>query len=173
MADELADAEPRKSTADTAHSTPDRYIGNLLLPLIVLAIAAVCFAQTLKFPEAVEDVGPAGVPYLWMAFTALFCVMLIVQAIRRTLPPDPVPGKIGFVILFALWLAAYLVAIESVGYYTSTFVFLMVSMYVLSYRNYLIMLAVTLCWLVFAYVVFGHFLYIQLPEGPLLQLLVG
>ena len=152
---------------------PDRYIGNLLLPLVVLALAAICFVQTLDFPGGDGDVGPAGVPYLWIAFTVVFCVILIVQAILRKMPPDPVPGRIGFVILFAVWLVAYLAAIESVGYYLSTFVFLVVSMYVLTYRNYAIMVAIAVGWLVFAYAVFAQLLYIQLPQGPLMRLLTG
>ncbi|MDH3740366.1 MAG: tripartite tricarboxylate transporter TctB family protein [Hyphomicrobiales bacterium] len=151
----------------------ERYIGNLLLPLIVLALVAVGFVQTLEFPQPGEDVGPAGVPYLWMFFAALFCGMLIVQAALKKLPPDPIPGRIGFVVLFAAWLAVYLVAIQGVGYYLSTFVFLLVSMYVLTYRNYAVMMAVTVSWLVFAYVVFDQLLFIQLPKGPLMQLLFG
>lgn len=151
----------------------ERYIGNLLLPVIVLALAGVCFAQTFDFPGGGEDVGPAGVPYLWIGFISLFCVMLIIQVIMRKMPPDPIPGRIGFVILFAGWLAAYLMAIESIGYYVSTFIFLIVSMYILTYRNYLVMFGVAISWLVFAYVVFAQLLFIQLPEGPLLRLVLG
>ena len=157
---------------DTPEASAERDIGTLLLPLVVLALVAVFYVETLDFPTS-EDVGPAGVPYLWMAFTAFFCVVLIVQALRRTLPPDPKPGRIGFVIVFAGWLVMYLAAIESVGYFVSTFVFLVVSMYVLTYRNALIMVAVATVWVVFAYFVFAEFLFIPLPTGPLARLLLG
>lgn len=170
MTDKTDNAEADSSAEELG---PERYIGNLLLPLIVLALVAISFVQTLDFPQPGQDVGPAGVPYLWMLFAAFFCVMLIGQAALKKMPPDPIPGRIGFVILFAGWLAVYLVAIQSVGYYLSTFVFLIVSMYILTYRNYAVMLAVTVIWLVFAYVVFGQLLFIQLPEGPLMQLLFG
>jgi hypothetical protein len=60
----------------------ERYIGNLLLPLIVLALAAVCFVQALDFRTG-DDVGPAAVPYLWSVFLVVFCVALIVQAVLR------------------------------------------------------------------------------------------
>ncbi len=173
MSDELKPADWQDVAEPAPETDPERYIGNLLLPVVVLALAAVFFVQTLDFPDGGEDVGPAGVPYLWIGFCAFFCVVLIVQAILRKLPPDPKPGRIGFVILFAGWLAVYLTAIENIGYYTSTFVFLLVSMYVLTYRHYAIMLGVTVSWLVFAYIVFAKVLYIQLPTGPLTRMFLG
>ena len=170
-----ANTEPDLSKAVPKGSSdnPERYIGNLLLPVTVLLLAIVCFVQTLDFPDAGEDVGPAGVPYLWIGFTVFFCVLLIVQAVRRTMEPDPKPGRIGFVLGFALWLVIYLAAIETIGYFVSTFVFLVVSMYVLGYRNYLIMLGISLVWLAFAYFVFARLLYIPLPVGPLLDRVIG
>jgi putative tricarboxylic transport membrane protein len=170
-----ANTEPDMSEAVLTDSAdnPERYIGNLLLPVIVLLLAIVCFVQTFEFPDAGEDVGPASVPYLWIAFTAFFCVVLIVQAVRRTMEPDPKPGRIGFVIVFTLWLVIYLAAIETVGYFVSTFMFLVVSMYVLGYRNYLVMLGISMVWLVFAYFVYARLLYIPLPVGPLLNWAIG
>ena len=150
----------------------ERYIGNLLLPLIILALAAVCFVQALDFPTG-DDVGPAAVPYLWIGFLVVFCVALIVQAVLRKGKPDPVPGKIGFVILFVCWLVVYLAAIESVGCFVSSFLFLVGSMYALTYRNHLVIFAVASGWLIFSYVVFAKFLFIPLPIGPLLQPLLG
>ena len=163
--------EPSKTGSTETGDTPsaeERYTGNLLLPVAILAMAAVCLVQTFDFPGGDGDVGPAGVPYLRIGFTALFCLMLIIEAIRHKMPPDPVPGRFGFVIAFVGWLAAYLIAIQTIGYYASTFGFLGVSMHVLGYRNYPVMLAVTLAWLVFAYMVFARLLYIPLPVGPLL-----
>ncbi|MHC4179756.1 MAG: tripartite tricarboxylate transporter TctB family protein, partial [Planctomycetota bacterium] len=113
--------------------------------------------------------GPAAVPYLWMFFTSIFCAALVVQAATRRSKPDPVPGKIGFVILFVGWLVAYLAAIETIGYFVSSFVFLVGSMYVLTYRNHLVIFAVATGWVIFAYFVFAQFLFIPLPIGPLLQ----
>jgi len=171
MANKIKDDAAGAAPDQEKVKDPERYIGNLLLPTTILALAGICLVQTFDFPGGGEDVGPAGVPYLWIGFTALFCVMLIIQVILRKMPPDPIPGRIGFVILFAGWLAVYLIAIENIGYYVSTFIFLMVSMYVLTYRNYLIMLTVSVGWLVFAYLVFAQLLFIQLPEGPLFRLL--
>ena len=159
---------------DTTASENDKesYIGNLLLPLIILALAAVCFTQSLDFPSG-EDVGPAVVPFLWIGFTVVFCVALIVQAILRKGKPDPVPGKIGFVLLFVCWLVVYLAAIETIGYFLSSFIFLVGSMYVLTFRRHVIIFTVSIGWLVFSYIVFAKLLFIPLPIGLVLQPLLG
>ncbi len=149
-------------------AAPERYVGNLLLPLLILMLAGVCFVQTFDFPGG-EDVGPAAVPYLWMAFTGIFCVVLMVQAATRRGKPDPVPGKVGFVILFVAWLVVYLAAIDTVGYFVSSFVFLVGSMYALTYRNHAVIFGVAAGWVAFSYFVFAQFLFIPLPVGPLLQ----
>ena len=143
-------------------------IGNLLIPLILLVIAAIYFVESLGYPEQ-EDVGPAAVPHLWILFTSVFCVYLIVRSARGRGKPDPVPGRIGFVAAFAVALMAYLAAIETIGYFVSTFVFLIGSMYAMTYRNFVVMGCVAVGWLVFSYFVFVKLLYIPLPIGPLLS----
>ncbi len=113
-------------------------LGNLLIPLVLVVVSAAYFVETLDYPE-LEDVGPAAVPHLWILFTTIFCAYLIVQSARGKGTADPKPGHIGFVAVFALWLVAYLAAIETIGYFVSTFVFLGGSMYMMAYRNLPIM----------------------------------
>jgi len=155
-------------TAGADSDSKDTYIGNLMLPLIILALGGICYVQTLDFPTG-EDVGPAVIPYLWIGFASFFSVSLIVQAALRKGKADPKPGKIGFVILFIGWIVVYLVAIEPVGYFVSSFLFLIGSMYALTYRNHGVIFSVAVGWLIFSYFVFAKFLFIPLPIGPLLQ----
>ncbi|CCQ74351.1 membrane protein of unknown function [Magnetospira sp. QH-2] len=138
-----------------------------MLPLVLLMMCGVLFAQALEFPAS-EDVGSAAVPFMWMGFAVAFSLMLVFQAIRQRGKPDPIPGRIGFVILFALWLFAYLAAVEPIGYFTSTFAFLMGSMFAMGYRRLGVMVVVSIGWLVFSYFIFLKLLYISLPIGPLL-----
>ena len=155
-------------TTNSPSSERRSYIGNLLLPVIILSLAVVGFFESLEFPKG-ENVGPAAVPFLWIAFTTAFCVVLIVQASLRRGEPDPIPGRVGFVLLFVGWLIVYLVSIGMIGYFVSTFVFLIGSMYVLAYRNHLVILIVSFCWPAFSYIVFVKILFIPLPIGPILK----
>lgn len=148
--------------------TPNKYVGNLLIPIIILACAAVLFSQSLDFPPQ-EDVGAEVIPHLWIFFIILFCVYLIVATVRRKVRPDPVPGHIGHVFLFITWLTIYLFAAEHIGYFISTFVFMAVSMYSLTYRRHVVIFSVSMGWTVFSYVIFYRLLYIQLPMNNLLK----
>ena len=168
-----SDMTTGSSEGRSERETKDRYIGNLMLPATILLFALVCLYQSFDFPGGDEEVGPAGVPYLWIGFTSFFCIILILQALFHKLKPDPIPGNIRFVLLFTCGLVVYLLAIENLGYYASTFLFITLSMYALGYRKYPIMITVAAGWLVFSYFVFSQLLYIPLPEGPLMKLLVG
>lgn len=155
--------------ASTAENQPQRkFLGNLILPLVILACTAVFFSQSLDFPPQ-EDVGAEVVPHLWTAFITVFCVHLVIAAVRKKGEPDPVPGNINQVILFAIWLGAYLFAASNFGYFISTFIFLVVSMYALTYRKVGTILCVAIGWLVFSYIIFYRLLYIQLPMNEWLK----
>jgi len=148
------------------------HLGNLILPLVILAVCGLLYFLSSSFPEQ-EDVGAAAVPHLWISFTTVFCVALAVQALRRKGDADPVPGRVAAVLVYALWMVLYLLAIEAVGYYVSTLVFLVGSMYLMSYRRPVVAVSVACGWLLFSYVVFAELLYIPLPVGPLLAPLLG
>ncbi|MBL6945028.1 MAG: tripartite tricarboxylate transporter TctB family protein [Rhodospirillales bacterium] len=159
-------------TAHTNDTEQRSFVGNLLIPLVLLALIALYFFETFEYPVQ-EDVGPAAVPYLWMLFTTGFCAYLVVRALRRKGKPDPVPGRIGLVAISALWLALYLFAIQTVGYFVSTFVFLVVSIYALTYRKLWVIFGLAAGWLVFSYFIFFKLLYIPLPIGPLMKPFLG
>lgn len=145
----------------------------MLLPLAVLGVAMVFLAQTFSFPGGNGDVGPAGVPYLWVALLVPFCAGLIFQAATHRMAPDPVPGRVGFVLLYVAGLCLYLAGIQWLGYYASTFIFLVGSMYLLGARNTLVIVLVAVGWLLFSYFVFAGMLHIDLPEGWLIRRLTG
>ena len=156
--------------SDTSAREPG-HLGNLNLPLAVLLLALLLYYLSLGFPDQ-EEVGPAVVPHLWILFATVFCVALIGQAALRRGDADPAPGHILRVLLFGGWLVAYLLAINTLGYFLSTFVFLVGAMYFLGYRRLLVATAVSMVWLLFSYLVFLKLLYIPLPVGPLLRPLI-
>ncbi|MDG2066027.1 MAG: tripartite tricarboxylate transporter TctB family protein [SAR324 cluster bacterium] len=145
-----------------------RFTGNILLPLSILLMCSVFYMQTLDFPQ-VEDVGPEVVPYLWMIFLVVFCVFLLFQAVKKRGQPDPESGQLRTLFIYVAFIILYLMLIEIAGYFVSTFIYLIVSMLYLGFRNRLSMVAISLGWLVISYGIFYKLLYIPLPIGPFLS----
>lgn len=144
-------------------SEKKKYLGNILLPSSLIALSIVFLAITFSFPE--EEAGPAVIPHLWIFWTILLCSGILFQVYRGTIDPDPKSGRIGFLLLLIVILIAYYLAMETIGYFLSSFLFLVVLMHILSYRRKLIIYLVSTGWVLFSYVVFYKLLFIQLPLG--------
>ena len=139
------------------------YFGNILLPCGLIALSILFFAITFSFPK--EDVGPDAVPHLWIFWTILLSMVVLYQVMRGTVAPDPELGRFGFLIIIISLLVAYYFAMQVIGYFLSTFLFLVILMHILSYRKKLIIYLVAGSWVAFSYVVFYKVLFIQLPLG--------
>ena len=70
---------------------------------------------------------------------------------------------------FAISLVIYVGAMSYLGYFVCSLVFLFVTMHLLGYRRYGVMLCVSLGWLAISYWVFVRLLYVSLPAGRLLE----
>ncbi len=147
--------------------TRRQFLGNVLIPATFIAIAILLYLMTLNFPE--EEAGPSAIPHLWIAALILLSIFLIVQALMGKTEADPGNGRLDMLALFIGATIAYLLLMQVIGYYLSTFLFLIAVMYFLSYRKYVMMFAVSCGWLIFAYFVFQRMLYIPLPQGRLIK----
>jgi drug/metabolite transporter (DMT)-like permease len=144
-----------------------QYFGNILLPCSLIALAAIFFAITFSFP--MEEAGPAVVPYLWIFWTVLLCGVILWQIFRGTAEPDPKPGRFAFLALVTALLIVYYFAIQYLGYFLSSFLFLIVVMHVLAYERKRTIYIIAVGWVIFSYIVFYRVLYIQLPLGKLFE----
>jgi hypothetical protein len=79
--------------------------------------------------------------------------------------PDPESGRLSFLLLVTVLVLGYYFAIQTAGYFISSFVFLVLLMHILAFKKKLIIYAVATGWVIFSYVVFYRLLYIQLPLG--------
>jgi hypothetical protein len=70
---------------------------------------------------------------------------------------------------FAALLSVYVVSTVYLGYFFSSFVFLMVTMYWLGLRRFGVMVGVSLGWLAISYWTFVRLLYVPLPAGLLVE----
>jgi putative tricarboxylic transport membrane protein len=156
--------------ASVLRKSPTRrlFVGNILIPCVFIAIAILFYLITRTFPK--EEAGPSAIPLLWVIVLAVLSIFLIVQALLGKMEPDPKSGRLDMLAMFCGATIAYLLVMQLIGYYISTFLFLVAVMYFLSYRKYPVMLAVAGGWLVFAYLIFQRMLYIPLPQGKLIEM---
>jgi putative tricarboxylic transport membrane protein len=140
-----------------------QWTGQALIPTTLIALALLFWAITFDFPS--EEAGPALIPRLWILCLVGICSTMLFFIIRGQADKDPAAGRIGFVLVGIGCMVAYFFAIQFLGYFISSVIFLAIMMYLLSCRNPMIIVLVSAGWLVFSYVVFYKLLYIQLPLG--------
>jgi putative tricarboxylic transport membrane protein len=145
------------------YSSKRDWTGQALVPGVLMAIALLFFAVTFDFP--MEQAGPALIPRIWTVCLIILCAGVIFFAARGKSDKDPKAGKIGFLLLGMGTMIAYYFAIQYLGYFISSVIFLAVMMYLLSCRKPFIIVSVCTGWLAFSYLVFYKLLYIQLPLG--------
>jgi hypothetical protein len=139
------------------------YIGEILVPCTLIALSMVFFAVTYSFPS--EEAGPAAIPQLWILWTVLLCSVILWQVFKGTAKSDPKSGRLGFLLLVVVIVVAYYFAMQTIGYFISSFLFLVLLMHILSYKKKVVLYSVAAGWVVFSYIVFYKLLFIQLPLG--------
>ena len=139
------------------------WAGQAIIPTLIIAFSLLLWAVTFSFPG--EEVGPAVIPRLWIFWAILLSVALLVLCLLGTADKDPKSGRLGFFLLGVIIIIVYYFAIDFLGYFISSFIFLAVVMYMLSYRKFITIFLVCSGWVLFSYLVFYKLLYIQLPLG--------
>lgn len=139
------------------------YSGQTIIPLLMIVLSLVLWAVTLGFPT--EDAGPALIPRLWIFWLILLSLVLLFFCFTGNIDKDPKRGRFGFLGIGVGLVVAYFFAIDYLGYFISSFLFLAIIMYMLSYRKPVTILLVGTGWVLFSYLVFYKLLYIQLPLG--------
>jgi hypothetical protein len=139
------------------------YLGNILIPCSLIAVCLMFLAMTFGF--RVEEAGPALIPRLWIYMILVLSGVILWQILRGK---DALVSKIERPGLLALVMAAligYFVAMSFLGYFLSTFLFIVLLLHMLSYRKKFLIYLIAGGWVVFSYWVFYKLLYIQLPLG--------
>jgi len=144
-------------------TTRREWMGQAMVPTFLMALGMLFFAITFDFPG--EQVGPALIPRIWIVSLVILCCGLLFFAFTGNADKDPKAGRIGFVLMGIAVMIAYFFAIQTIGYFIGSFIFLALMMYILSCRKPMLLILVPTGWLVFSYLVFYKLLYIQLPLG--------
>lgn len=139
-------------------------IGGLALFSLVFLIFSYGFAAKGQVPASV-------VPRLWIYLLLAFCLILLVSAFRGNQDADPALGHGRLSFLFVGLMIAYMILINLVGFYISSFLFVIAGILILGYRRWPVILSVAFGWVLFSYGIFHKLLFVPLPNGALFEML--
>ena len=139
------------------------YLGNILLPAYLIVLSLVFWIFTLDFPEDVA--GAAVIPRLYIFLILILSSILLLQIFRGKEKAVPPLERKGFLFLVMAILIAYFLAMPWMGYFLSTFLFIVLLMHMLSYKKKGRIWLIAGGWVIFSYFLFYKLLYIQLPLG--------
>jgi len=142
-------------------------LGSFLVPATLIVFALILWAISRSFPD--EDIGPIVIPQLWGTLILIFCGYVIFTIVRRKTGVDPKTGNLKMLAVVVLLLLVYFFAMNIIGYFLSSFLFLGTLMYVLSYRNHKVIWSISTGWVLFSYLIFYKMLYIALPLGVIYE----
>jgi len=129
-----------------------------------LLISIVFYLQSFIFPVS-SEVGPAVVPRLWIFALVPLSLLLLVKTLRNKEGVEQAGPRVDIVLTFIGFLVVYLLVMNYVGYFLSTFIFMITGMIYLGYKNIKVMLITSGTWIVFSYIIFYKILFVPLPLG--------
>ncbi len=139
------------------------YLGNILLPVCLIVLSLVFWVFTYEFRE--EVAGPAVIPRLYLILIVVLSGILLLQIFRGKEEAVPKLERKGFLFLAMAIFIAYFLVMPWMGYFLSTFLFIVLMMHILSYRRKGLSWLIAGGWVIFSYFLFYKLLYIQLPLG--------
>ena len=146
------------------HSGKRQYLGNILIPCILIAVSLMFMTLTFRFARQ-EEAGPELIPRLWIYLIVVLSAIILWQVFRGK---DKVASKIekpGLLIFVMAALIGYFLAMPFLGYFLSTFLFIVLLLNVLSYSKKVLIYVIAGGWCLASYLVFYKLFYIQLPLG--------
>ena len=119
----------------------------------------------------IEDATSRTFPQVLCALCILLATIFLIQILRGKYPNADINlSGTAKAMLMAGIILLYIVAINFVGYYIASVVFMPVGMLVLGQRNWKVIVGVDVGVILFLYLFFGLLLSMQMPEGALFNL---
>ncbi len=145
------------------YSGKRQYLGNILIPCGLILVSLIFL--TLTFGFRVEEAGPALIPRLWIYLIIVLSGITLWQALRKRDKAAPKIERPNLLLLTMGMLIGYFLVMPYIGYFLSTFIFIVVMLHILSYRKRILIYVIAAGWCICSYLVFYKLLYIQLPLG--------
>ncbi len=142
-------------------------LGSALIPFNMIVISVVLWSLTREMSN--EVAGPASVPMLYIFLLICSSVMVLFQIFRGKADKDPGWGNLKMMLIVVVLMLLYIITMDFLGYFLSSLLFIAGMIYLLTYRNHIVIWSVALGWACFSYFVFYKLLFIQLPLGYLYE----
>jgi putative tricarboxylic transport membrane protein len=139
------------------------YLGNILIPSFLVILSLVLLFLTFGFRD--QEAGPEVIPRLYIAVILVLAGIVLLQVFRGQEKAVPKLDRKGFLVLLMAIFIAYFLAMPYMGYFLSTFLFIVVMLHILGYRKKALIWVIAGGWILLSYVLFYKLLYIQLPLG--------
>lgn len=144
------------------------WIGEIIVSAVSAATALFFFIQAGSFKDLSTnqlDVGSRAFPRL-IAILLLVCsIWEIIHALRKTKYSNQIIdfGSIPTVVTGSVLLAVYIFLFKAIGYFYATPVFIFLVQFIQGSRKWTTMIAISIGFSLFAYLVFVRFLGVALP----------
>ncbi len=139
------------------------YLGNILIPSCLVILSLLFLFLTFGF--RVQEAGPAVIPRLYIAVILVLSGIIFLQIFQGKEKVVPRLERKGFLVLLMAIFIGYFLAMPYMGYFLSTFLFIVVMLHILAYRRKVLIWVIAGGWVLFSYILFYKLLYIQLPLG--------
>ena len=139
------------------------YLGNIMIPATLVVLSLIFWFFSFEFPQ--DTAGPADIPRLYLILILLLSGVLLYRAFREKDKSVPKLERKGFLALLTAVLIGYFLLMPVIGYFPSTFVFIVIMLHLLGYGRKGVIWLIAGGWIVFSYFLFYKLLYIQLPLG--------
>lgn len=141
--------------------------GEVIIPVSLLFISLFLFIETLSFPAGKlgGSAGPAVMPRLWISGMILFSLWLLFGKKSELKTTEEESLNLRKALSLAILMGFYIIATGILGFYLSTFIFILLGVYLLSYKRYWVALLFSAGFVAFSYLVFKTILMVPLPTG--------
>jgi hypothetical protein len=123
----------------------------------------VFLAFTFDFPD--QEAGPAVIPRLYIFLILVLTGIILVEIFRGKDKKVPKIDRRGLLALVMAIFIGYFLILPLLGYFLSTFIFIVLMLHMLSYPKKVRIWLIAGGWVIFSYLTFYKLLYIQLPLG--------
>ena len=117
-----------------------------------------------RIPEKVNITSPALIPGIWIIILLFLSILLMFKS-KAEVKSGKVTGHGKMVLIIIAYLILYLILMQWAGYFLTTPVFILATMFLLKYRKIEFMTINAFGFVLFSYFVFNRLLQIDLPLG--------